>query len=143
MSNEITVYEDKLLKPLTLIEQQIVSLYTDGVDIKDIALELGTTASAIRRVLNKPEIKNVTNQLILDYGLALKAEKLRLLNKIVEEKLKEIDNSDDKTIADATNKDVVDLIKIMDDMQKEKEKKDLGTSSNNIYLNLLNNIMEQ
>jgi len=148
MSYEITYTDDKLLKPLTKIEQEIVSMYSEGISVKDIAIELGVNTPVVKRILNKPEVRQITNDLIMNYGNTLKAEKLRLLGSIVDDKLKEmeeqVDEDGNKTgrLADITNKDIVDLLQIMDSMQKEEEKAKLGTNTNNTYIQLLNNIME-
>lgn len=148
MNYEIVHEEDKLLKPLTVVEQKIVSMYSDGVNIKDIAIEIGVDISAIRRILNKPDIKKITNDLIMSYGNTVKAEKLRIISSIIDDKLKKVEEKVDEEgnhigrMADITNKDVVDLLQTMDNMQREQEKADLGTTQNNVYVQLLNNIMD-
>jgi len=148
MDYEIVHNENTLLKPLTTIEQTVVSLYSEGVGVKDIAIEIGVNVPAVRRILNKPEIRKVTNDLIMDYGNALKAEKIRLLSGIINDKIQEVeeqvDEDGNKTgrLSQLTNKDVVDLLSTMDGMQKEQEKADLGSNNNNVYVQLLNNIMD-
>ena len=134
--------ENELLKPLSVLEQKVVSMYADGITIKDIAMELGLTSTNIRAILNKPKVKEVANDVIINTGLALKAEKLRLIEQIVNDKLKKAEE-EGKSLADLVpHKDVVDLIKTMDDLTKEIEKKELGTDNQNVYIQLLNNIMD-
>lgn len=142
-NTSLEVYkENELLKPLSVLEQKVVSMYADGITIKDIAMELGLTSTNIRAILNKPKVKEVANDVILNTGLALKAEKLRLIEQIVNDKLKKAEE-EGKSLADLVpHKDIVDLIKTMDDLTKEIEKKELGTDNQNVYIQLLNNIMD-
>lgn len=148
MSTELVHADNKLMVPLSILDQQIVSLYSDGVNIKDIAIELGISVPSIRRALNKPEIREAANDVIMNMGISLKAEKLRLINAVVNDKLEKLDEQVDEEgnktgrLADITNKDVFDLISMADGMQKEKEKADLGNTTNNVYINLLNQIMD-
>ena len=148
MSTELVHSDNKLMMPLSILDQQIVSLYSDGINVKDIAIELGVSVPSIRRALSKPEVREAANDIIMNMGVSLKAEKLRLINAVVNDKLEKLDEQVDEEgnkpgrLADITNKDVFDLISMADGMQKEKEKADLGNSTNNVYISLLNQIMD-
>jgi len=147
MGYELIHSDNSLLVPLSLIDRQIVDMYSSGCSLKSISLELGCPPSIIKRVLAKPEVRDIVNSLVMDTGVALKAERFRLLNAIIEDKLKVIEEQIDEDgnptgrLANASNKDIVDLISLVDSIGKEKEKKELGTGTNNIYLQLINGLM--
>lgn len=143
MSYELVHADSPLLKPLSVLERTIVDMYSAGHSIRNIALEVGAPLNAIKNILNKPEVREVSNQLVLGTGVALKAERYRILNAIVEDKIKKLEEAvDDEgnpigSMSDLTNKDLVDLLNLADNWGKEKEKADLGTDKSNIYVTLL------
>jgi hypothetical protein len=147
METEIVTYEHNLLKPLTLIEKEIVTKYTEGYSVKAIAIELGLEQRIIKNILSKPEIREIANDIILGSAQSLKAERIRLLSAIIEDKVKVIEEKVDDEgnpsgrMANLSNKDVVDLVKTVDDMLKEREKAELGTSSANVYVQLVNSLI--
>lgn len=140
---ELVHSDSPLLKPLSVLERTIVDMYSAGHSIKNIALEVGAPISTIKNILNRPEVKEVSNALVLGTGIAMKAERYRLLNAIIEDKLKKLEDNVDEdgnpvgSVSDLTNKDIVDLLNIADNWGKEKEKADLGTDKGNIYVTLL------
>lgn len=146
--NEVIEYEHKLLKPLTLIEKEIVTKYTEGYSVKAISIELGLEQRIIKSILGKPEIREVANEIILGSAQSLKAERIRLLSSIIEDKVKVIEEKVDEDgnsigrMANLSSKDVVDLVKTIDDMLKEKEKADLGTAGGNVYIQMLQGLMD-
>lgn len=146
--NEVIEYEHKLLKPLTLIEKEIVTKYTEGYSVKAISIELGLEQRIIKSILGKPEIREVANEIILCSAQSLKAERIRLLSSIIEDKVKVIEEKVDEDgnsigrMANLSSKDVVDLVKTIDDMLKEKEKAELGTAGGNVYIQMLQGLMD-
>ena len=137
---------NKVLKPLTVLEREIVEKYTQGESPKSIGVSLGLSPTKVRQVLNKDHVKKVTNEVILDTGTALKAERVRLLNAIIEDKLAQMQEPDEngktKRLADSTSKDLVDLVRSVDDILKEKEKKELGSTEGSVYVQLINNLLD-
>ena len=133
----------KLLQPLSVLERDVVQRYVDGETPKSIAMALGISTSQIRGLLNKDHVKKVANELILDTGMALKAERVRLLNSVIEDKLSQVgEEGRPQRLADTTSKDVVDLVRAIDDILKEREKKELGSTEGSVYIQLANNLLD-
>lgn len=145
---ELIHSENPLLTPLSLVERQIIDMYSSGYSVKSISLDLGCPQSTIKSILNKPQVREIANSLIMDTGLAIKAERFRLLNSIIEDKIKVVEERVDEDgnytgrPSDLSSRDVVELIKLIDDIGKEKEKKELGTAQGNMYIQLVQGLME-
>lgn len=125
--------------PMTTLETQICELYSLGKPTRAIAEELGIGANTVRNTLGKPHIKEFVNDLInAQYNTALEG-RLRIINRIIDDKLERIERDFDGDFANATKKDVVDLMVVSDNMLKERQKKELGTNDN-VYLNIVQQI---
>ena len=128
-------------KPLSFEEYQIVDMYIEGKTEAQIAMDLALTTKYIKTVLSRPYIRNYVNEIVEVTQYAMKQNRIRLLNLIVNAKVEET-LEQGLSYADLTKKDVVDLIRELDGLQKEKEKKELGTNQNNTYVNILQKIVK-
>jgi len=129
------------LQTITPLTEKVVELYSRGVKKKDIAFELGMTTVEVTRFLAKPEIQILVNDIIKTTGNAIVAKNLGLIEDIIEAKLERIKNTDDKTMADATSKDIVDLMSIVSNMTIAKERLETEQDSNT-YIQILNGILK-
>jgi len=128
-------------QPLTLTERYIAELYAKGLSSKKIATVLGLRQQVVSRVLQKPELRNFVTELVNAQYTTIKEGRLRVLNKIIEDKLEALEREYDGDLSSATKKDIVDLIQIVDNMLKEKEKAELGTGGDT-YVNILQQIIK-
>ncbi len=133
--------EKKELKPLSINERAVCELYAEGKSVKYISNTLGISESGVNKILNTPYIKEYVKELITEQYSTLKEGRLRIINKIIEDKLQVLEEKYGDDLSKATSKDVVDLIMVVDQMMKEREKKELGTEGNT-YINILNQIMK-
>ena len=144
MENNIILTEGiKSPVPLSTLERQMCELYSSGQTKKEIAIELGVTPRAVDKLLKKDQVAEFVSELIFSQKLALKSEKLRTMGRIAEAKLERIEEDDSLTFAEGSCKDVIDILKTMDDIQKEEEKKKLGITDNATYINILNTMMDK
>ena len=128
-------------KPMTALETNICELYSTGKSTKAISTELSINMSTVRNILGKPHIKEFVNDLINAQYMTSLEGRLRLVNSIIDAKLERIEVEFNGDMASASKKDVLDLIIISDNMQKERTKKELG-ASDNVYVNIINSIMD-
>lgn len=125
--------------PMTSLETKICELYSVGKSTRAISEELGIQPHTVRSTLAKPHIKEFVNDLInAQYNTAIEG-RLRLLHRIIDDKVEHIEREYDGDFANATKKDIVDLLVIADNMLKERQKKELGTNDN-VYLNIVQQI---
>ena len=125
---------------ITPLTENIIQLYSAGKSKKDIAFELGLSSSEVTRVLSKPEVQKMVEEIIKTTGDAIVAKNLGIIEDIIADKLAIIKNNPDKSLADATNKDVVDLMNIVNSMmvQRDKLKQE---QDGNTYIQILNGIL--
>jgi hypothetical protein len=134
--------QNKNRKPLTVSEVAMADAYIEGRSVHSIAVEVGMAVDAVQKVLNKKHVKEYVKEQINEHYTALKEGRIRILNRIIEDKLKHLEEQYGGDLSKATGKDVVDLIAIMDNMMKEREKKELGLNEGNTYVTLLNQILD-
>ena len=125
--------------PMTVLESEICELYSIGNSTKSIADILGINTSTVRNTLAKPHIRDFVSELInAQYTTKLEG-RLRIINSVIDAKLEKIEEEFDGDLSKVTKKDIIDLLVVSDNMQKERTKKELGTGDN-VYLNIINQI---
>ena len=127
------------LVPINELERNICELYAEGNSIDFIAVDLGLEKRAVISTIKKPHCNKYIKELITELNAASKEGRIRILNRIIEDKIKKVEEDLGGDFASATNKDLPDLIIAMDNMLKEKEKKELGTQENTT-IQILNQI---
>jgi len=140
--NDLQPTNTSITKPLTLNERAVCEMYADGKSVRKISQELGISESGVQKILNAPHVKEYVKDLIKEQYASLKEGRLRIINKIIEDKLQKLEETYGDDLSKATSKDVVDLIVVVDNMMKEREKKELGTE-NNTYINILNQVLKE
>ena len=122
-----------LLQPM---EQDVIAFSVQGLSLDDMALRLATPKSVIQAILSR---KGVQEEL----RVAIEAMNDRRLNRInsildniVDARLEEYENP-----SEATKRDLVDILKIQGDLlAAEKKSRKLDTEQN-VYINILNQVM--
>lgn len=150
MSKDITKTSTDIVQsnvPLTVLEREICELYAGGLVKKEISIKLGIPVSEVTKLLNKKGVAEFVQELIMSISYATKAERVRVLSRVIEDKVDKltITDEDGNTTTDfsrATDKDLVSVVKTLDDMLKEAEKKELGVSDNTTYVQILNTMMK-
>lgn len=133
--------------PLSALEMQICDSYSLGKTKLEISVSLGVPIPTITRLLKKPAVQTFVHDLIMASSMAMKSERIRIASRIAEDKMKEFitENEDGELVVDfarGSDKDLLNVIKTIDDMQKENEKKELGTGESVTYINILNQMMD-
>jgi len=141
LPEELTYIDRTPEKPMTVTERYVCELYASGIPVKGIAGELGIPVNSVRRLLAKPHVRDFVSELVTQQYAVLKEGRLRILNRIIEDKLEEIEESGE-SLAGATKKDIVDLLVTMDNMLKEREKADLGTTQDT-YVNIIQQVIKE
>ena len=126
-------------KPMTALESEICELHSLGKSTKYISDTLGINTSTVRSTLAKPHIRDFVYELVNAQYTSRLEGRLRLINAVIDAKLEKIEADHDGDLSKSTSKDIVDLMVISDNMQKEKTKKELGTDSN-VYLQIINQV---
>ena len=127
----ITIQPNKLDAKLLRLAQS----YIEGTSIVDIATEFNLTTDEVLNYINsKPVAKYITASL-MNSGYANPKKRIELLNKIIDQK---IDLAEDNDLP-LTKKDLVDVLKMLQDEQKLNAPQDSGDGSNsvNAYIQLI------
>lgn len=136
--NEITPSK----QPLSHLERTIAELKADKISNDEIANRLEIAKSIVLSTTRKPAVKQFIQDLINAQLELTKEYRLSILSKIIEDRIKEIEEDLGGNYSKATKKDLVDLIQVEDLMLKEREKKELGTNEDT-YITLLQQIIKK
>jgi len=122
------------------LEEKILELYTKGYTKEAIAIELELPINEINKVFRKPQIKEKMAEIIELRELLLKEKQLGILETITQEMIQEaIEKGDFKSLLNK-NRDILDVISLTSQVTKEIEKKRLGTSEQNVIVQILNQL---
>jgi len=117
--------------PLNVLENELCEEFARGITKNELANTYGLPVKEVRKILNKPQAKELIGSLVE----VAKENRIALLNRIISDKVKRhLENNED--LSNFSNKDPLELIKVLDDMLKEQEKADLGIGDNN-YINII------
>lgn len=123
-----------------IIEEQILELYTKGLNRQDIALQLDIPVKVVNRVFNKPNVKEKIAEIVETRELLLKEKHTAILDELTDKMLEKAREEGDLTDLLNKNRDILDVIYATDKLNKELEKKRLGTSDQNVMINILNQL---
>jgi len=120
---------------ITPIEEEVLTLYSQGVSKEDVALRLKLPLYEIRKIFNRPKIKDKIKEMIEYRSMMLRERHLNILEGITEQKLKEAEG--DLTSLLGENRDILDIITVADKVTKDREKESLKVQQNNVFINVL------
>jgi len=126
--------------PLSLEEHYIAEAYASGFSPQAIANKTGMSKAEVQRILNRKQVSEFVNELIKVQMNVVKEGRLRLMNRIINDKIALIERSGGN-FGLHTKKDLPDLLMMLDSMQKEQEKKSLGTTEDT-YLTIINQVLK-
>jgi len=127
-------------KPLSTIERYVVEMKVRGYSNKRIAKELGLPYQYISRTLSKPYVKDFYNAIMKEIKENAKNVVVSVVMRTLEDKIEQIEKQGGD-FANATDKDILDVAKMLDDVMKEEERKKLGTTGN-VFVNILNQVIK-
>jgi len=129
---------------LSVLEHDIVEQYMLGKSKREIAEGLGVAAPVVTKLLARKDVVDYLTEAHKDLEYARKDKMLAVMGRIVDDRLKAIeeDTENESGLARASRKDTVDILLAMDSIQKEKEKQELGTNKGNVYVQLVQNLMD-
>jgi len=128
-------------KPISLTERKVSLMYADGNSHRTISDTLGIPVQTVKNILSREHIRDFVGNLIKDQYTTLKEGRLRVLNKIIDDKIAKLEEESGGDLAGSTKKDIVDLMVIMDNMLKEREKAELGTTQDT-YIQVIQQVLK-
>ena len=139
MSNLV---KQESLPVLSAIEAEIVENHMMGKSNREVALALGVETKVVTGILNRDDVRQYLSVAQPEFELARKDRMLSLMNRVIDDRIKKIEEDEDADFSGLSRKDTVDIILAMDGIQKEAEKAKLGSNQNNVYINLVNQLMD-
>lgn len=133
--------ETKIVK-YNLLEEQMIELYTQGLSRQEIALKLDVPIKVVNRTFSKPNIKEKIAEIVELRELMLKEKQTAILEELTDTMVSKARENGDLTSLLNKNRDILDVIYATDKLNKEQEKKRLGTSDQNVMINILNQLAE-
>jgi len=118
-----------------IIEEEILTLYTEGYDREAIAHKLDIPVKVVNRVFSKPDVKKKIEEIVETRELLLREKHTKILDELTDEMIKKADGDVTKLIG--KGRDILDVIALTDKINKEQERKRLGTSEQNVFINIL------
>ena len=128
----------KELQKITDFDEKVLKLYVSGKDKKVIATELEVPISEVNKVFKKPNLKELLEQIVEEKELMLRSVSLQTIEKMLYEKLKNGEATVDELLGE--KRDVLDIIDTLNKLTKEQEKKRLGTSGQNVFVQIMNDL---
>ena len=126
------------LDPIVL---SVANEYLSGKGIDEIALDNNVSPDAISVILDKKEVKSYIDNIYLSQGFMSRFKRAKLINDIIEEKIREAAET-----GQLTKKDIYDYLKLLNEMEKEarpKEKTQVAIQVNNNYETLMQDLMNK
>ena len=111
---------------LSPIETIIVQHAASNKTPKMIATSLGLPTSAVHRVLANKDVEAYLDELVKARNKAIEAYLPGLLMDIVEAKLEAIEADPEKTLADASKRDLADIAKMISEMTQKSQVSDIS-----------------
>ena len=127
----------KSLSTITEFDEKVVELYIQGKGREVIASTLEVPLKEVTKVLKKDNIKQLMTDIIEQKEVMLKGASIATLEKMLQEKLANAEDVDDLL---SSNRDVLDIIDAINKTTKEQEKKRLGTSTGNVFVQIMNDL---
>lgn len=112
------------LQKLSPIEIQIVQHAAANKSPKAIAVSLGLPTSAVNRVLANKDIETYLDSLVKARNKAIEAYLPGLIMEIVEAKVEMIKNDPERSLAELSKRDIVDIAKILSEMTQKSQVSD-------------------
>jgi hypothetical protein len=103
--------------PLSPLETQIAGRYAFGDSITKISDRYEIPASVVKRILNEPDVADYVATLVDTIRGETLIEAKRLIGRIISDKIEEAEDAE-ISLGKTTKKDIPDLLKILQDIEK-------------------------
>jgi len=123
------------LKVLAPLEKEVAMEVVNGVSMKSIATVLDLDLVTVKMIRNRTHVRKFIKEYMNEITLKHKENREELIAQIIEARMNNLGEGED--LSTLSNKDTLDLILALDNIQKEKEKATLGTETNQV-VNILN-----
>jgi len=123
------------LKVLSPIEKEVAMEVVNGVSLKSIGVMLDLDLVTVKMIRNRKHVRKFIREYLDDVSTKRKENREELIAQIIEARVNNLGEGED--MSSLSNKDTLDLILALDNIQKEKEKAQLGTKDNQV-VNILN-----
>lgn len=118
----------------------IANSYLEGKDVMVIAEECNISVDRVVNALEKKEVKTYIDNVFLAQGYLHRAKRLNLINKVIEKKIEEAEETDV-----FTKKDLLDWLKHLHEIESAARPKEKGPAvavQINNYDKFMENILE-
>ena len=123
--------EDILI--LSPIEREVAMSVAEGKSFKAIAVLLDVDVSVVKTIRNRQHVRKFIKDYVGEVTVKAKERREEILAQIIEARLNNLDENMD--MSSLSKRDTADLIEMLDRLQKEREKAELG--ANNQQINIL------
>jgi hypothetical protein len=133
LNNEL---EAPALDPQFLL---IANEYLAGKSIDDISIAYSLSPDRVAAICERSDTKRYIDNVIMSQGYLHRARRLKLINKIIDKKLEEAEETDVYS-----KKDLLDWIKLLNDLDKAQTPKSTPTTAiqvNNNYSTLMQDLL--
>jgi len=121
MSTQLTTnLKEPLVLPesaLSPVEMQIAERYALGDSITKISDRYELEASIVRRILREPAVSEYITQLVEAINTETLTESKRLISRMIRDKVEQAEK-DEISLGETTRKDIPDLLKMLQDIEK-------------------------
>jgi hypothetical protein len=136
-SNLNTELETPALDPQYLL---VANEYLAGKSIDTISETYGISADRVTAICERSDTKRYIDSVIMSQGYLHRARRLRLINKVIDEKLAEAEET-----GVYSKKDLLEWIKLLNDIDKQQSPKTPTTAiqvnQNNNYSTLMQDLL--
>ena len=129
MGNDVAVFNK--------LEEEILKLRVKGYTKEDIANELDIPLNVVRRLFYKPGVKEKLQEINETRALILQDMQLELLEKATLEYMEKINEAGTFDVALNKGRDILDVISLTNQVNRELERKRLNTGEKNLIVNIL------
>lgn len=120
-------------------ERDIIELSLGNLTVDTIALRLALPKSTILQLLAKPELQDHLRMLSESMNQMETLRLKGLCERMIDEKISEAEDNDTAL----TKRDILEVVKVYNDILSAERKAKAPKEAENIYVNILNQVMER
>jgi hypothetical protein len=122
------------MQPLKLISKYInlIQDYLSGISLTEIATKHNLPIEEVSEILNSKEVSNFITTYLKNYSFLNPLKRVNILEQLIQNKIQD---------GISTKKDLLDIIKLLQDEYKLIDKTQEITNNN--YINIVKDILEQ
>lgn len=138
IESPITSLLDQLnAPPLDPVILGVANSHLEGQNLQEISEYYNIPVDLISQILDKKEVKSYVDNVFLNQGYMSRLKRIDLINKVVNAKMQEALETDI-----FTKKDLLDWMKLLNDMEKEVRPKERSGPAVAVQINTYENLMK-